>query len=117
MARAFVEKWHFLADIVFLKHWEQYHIMKLARSFQLKQFQRGSIVFKENDPVEWVYFIFDGEFEIRKENVEEKRKTDRQEVEGIKQLRNLAKPENMLTKKTEMGPNRILKSSFCLPIS
>lgn len=100
IARAFVEKWHFLADIPCLQHWDHFDVQKLARSFQLKFYERGSIVYDQDDPVDWVYFIHEGEFETRKSNYTSTAKPDRQVVDDIRKLKDPLGPDFLMTKQT-----------------
>jgi CRP-like cAMP-binding protein len=57
---------NFLKQIPFISHWSKSLLTKLYYSIEKVNFIRGQKVIKEGDPVEYIYIVNQGEYEVVK---------------------------------------------------
>ncbi len=67
----------FLHSLPFFKSWTRSTISKFQYFFTRQEFSRNHVVFKEGDPIDYIYLIFSGEFELSmKQRSQVKREVD-----------------------------------------
>ena len=54
----------FLHSLPFFKNWTRTTISKFQYFFTHQTFQRNHVVYREGDPLDYVYLIYEGEFEV-----------------------------------------------------